>query len=243
MTKPPRRPSGTVAWDPATEEPLLVPEEETRPFNPLDTRNLAIAVAKALLEEPARPLAALPPFRGAGIYVIYYGGALPIYAPLAVENRDMQRPRRPIYIGKAIPPGARRGALVADAIDTNALHGRLRQHADSIGTADNLRIDDFACRFLIVQDLWIPLAEQLLITHFAPVWNRIMDGFGNHDPGAGRHQGLRPRWDVLHPGRPWATRLRPRNETAEDIGREVEQYLAAGTPTSFSGLPDDFVSK
>ena len=33
------------------------------------------------------------------------------------------------------------------------------------------------------------------------LWNSLVDGFGNHDPGAGRYKGLRPRWDVLHPGR------------------------------------------
>ncbi len=31
--------------------------------------------------------------------------------------------------------------------------------------------------------------------------NKIIDGFGNHDPGKGRYNQLRSRWDKLHPGR------------------------------------------
>jgi len=30
------------------------------------------------------------------------------------------------------------------------------------------------------------------------VWNVVIDGFGNHDPGAGRYNGERTRWDTLH---------------------------------------------
>lgn len=66
------------------------------------------------------------------------------------------------------------------------LHGRLREHAESVRAAENLNIDNFAARWLVVDDIWIPLGETLLIGKFQPVWNRLLDGFGNHDPGAGR---------------------------------------------------------
>ena len=46
-----------------------------------------------------------------------------------------------------------------------------------------------------------------MIARFGPVWNSIVDGFGNHDPGAGRRAGMVSRWDVLHPGRAWASSL------------------------------------
>lgn len=239
MSRRPRRPRDGVEWDEATEEPRLAPPEDAKPFNPLDTRNLAIAVAKALLERRARPMGGLSPFRGAGIYVIYYNGDLEFYRPMAAENRDPEYPRWPIYIGKAIPPGGRRGAFSVDATDTPALHNRLREHADSIRATGNLDIEHFVCRFLVVQDLWIPLAEQLLIAHFAPVWNRLIDGFGNHDPGSGRYLGLCPRWDVLHPGRAWASRLQQRSESASDIVREVAQYLAGAAVPSLGMLADD----
>jgi len=233
--------SGGVEWDSESGEPLLVDPVDTAPFNPLDTKNLGIAVAKALLEKKARPLGNLPMFRGAGIYVIYYRGALPSYLPMGKANAD--DPRWPIYIGKAIPPGGRKGNFNLEATDTTALYGRLREHAESIHLAINLDLGDFVCRFLVVQDLWIPLAEQLLIAHFSPLWNRLIDGFGNHDPGAGRYNGLRPRWDVLHPGRAWAERCRPRAETADDIAREVEQYLGNAALPSLALLGGDMSGK
>lgn len=41
----------------------------------------------------------------------------------------------------------------------------------------------------------------------APVWNQIIDGFGNHDPGKGRYQQRRSVWDIIHPGREWSKKL------------------------------------
>jgi hypothetical protein len=104
---------------------------------------------------------------------------------MSALNKDAQNPRWPIYIGEAIPPGGIKGNFTVDATNTNALYVKLRQHAESIDCANNLEVSDFVCRFLVAQDLWIPLAEQLLIAHFAPLWNKNIDGFGNHDPGAG----------------------------------------------------------
>ena len=242
MTKPPRgrQPNpDDVEWDRRSEEPLLGEAEDAAPFNPLDTKNLAIAVTKALLEKRARQLGGLSQFRGAGIYAIYYFGPFPAYRLIAEENRERGRPKWPIYVGKAIPPGGRKGVFNLAATDTTALFNRLREHAESVAATDSLRIGDFSCRFLVVQDLWIPLAEGLLISHFAPVWNRLVDGFGNHDPGAGRYNGLRPRWDVLHPGRAWASRCAARQETEGDIQREVITYLAGAAVPSLATLSGD----
>jgi hypothetical protein len=86
-------------------------------------------------------------------------------------------------------------------------------------------MDDFRRRFLVVDDTWTPLAESMLIERFKPVWNRVLDGFGNHDPGKGRHQGMAPQWDCLHPGRAWAARLRPCANTAEQLAERVERRL------------------
>ena len=232
-----------IEWDPVQDEPLLVDPNDVAPFNPLDTRNLAVAVAKALLGKAARPLGNLPTFRGAGIYAIYYAGEFPAYARISIENRERERPRWPIYIGKATPPGGRRGAFNLAATDTTALYGRLREHAESLRMANNLAIEDFVCRFLVVQDLWIPLAEALLISHFAPLWNRLVDGFGNHNPGGGRYNGLRPRWDVLHPGREWAVRCRERQESTADIEREITQYLSNVAVPSLAQLSGDLSGK
>ena len=194
------------------------------PYNPLDKRNLGKSVAEALLDAEAHPLGALPTFEGAGIYVIYYKGDHPAYERLAEANREEWLV--PIYIGKAIPSGGRRGASVFSEIRGRFLVGRLREHAESIEAAENLNINDFAARWLVVDDIWIPLGETLLISKFQPVWNRALDGFGNHDPGGGRRAGLVPMWDVLHPGRAWAAKQAERSETADDLEERVRAYLA-----------------
>ena len=56
--------------------------------------NLGNGVAEALLDRPDQGLWDLPLFRGAGIYVIYYKGDLPL-------RRTPKKLRWPIYIGKA----------------------------------------------------------------------------------------------------------------------------------------------
>ena len=102
----------------------------------------------------------------------------------------------------------------------------MSEHAESVKAARNLDIDDFFCRFLVVDDIWIPLTESMLIERFKPVWNRVLDGFGNHGPGKGRYQGMKPQWDCLHTGRTWAERLQPCAITAEQLIERVEKYLA-----------------
>ena len=198
---------------------------EFAPYNPLDKSNLGASVADALLGRRPRPLGALKPFQGAGIYAIYYRGTCKPYQRLAVLNQD-DDPQVPIYVGKAIPEGGRKGGSAARSTSTTALHKRLKEHAETIRVTSDLDLDDFICRVLVVDDIWIPLGESLLIAKFSPIWNVLIDGFGNHDPGRGRYQGLRPRWDVLHPGRAWAAKCKPRDEAAEQIAREVEARLA-----------------
>lgn len=193
------------------------------PFNPLDKRHLGENVGQAMLRQSVKPLGNQESFEGAGIYAIYYTGDFPGYEALAEQNRG-NRFLAPIYVGKAVPKGTRKGGDL-EAAPGRVLQGRLNQHAKSIEEASNLNIDDFHCRYLIVDDIWIPLGESLLIAKFYPLWNKLIDGFGNHDPGKGHHAGLRPRWDVLHPGRPWADRCQARNETEEQIIREARNYL------------------
>ncbi|WP_250498883.1 Eco29kI family restriction endonuclease [Caballeronia sp. GAWG1-5s-s] len=193
------------------------------PFNPLDKKNLGASVAEAMLEQAAQPLGELKQFMGVGIYAIYYTGDFAPYAPLAERNRE-GRFTAPIYVGKAVPKGARKGGGVGE-IKSRALFDRLREHAESVNLANNLNLCDFFCRFLVVDDIWIPLGESLLIAKFAPLWNALIDGFGNHDPGAGRYNGLRPRWDLLHPGRTWADKCRVRDENQEQVMRDVENYF------------------
>lgn len=205
---------------------------EIVPFNPLDKRNLGASVAEAMLVGTVHPLGKVDEFYGAGIYAIYYTGSFAPYKKIADLNKG-NKWNAPIYVGKAVPAGARKGGGNVPGTKTKALYSRLAEHAESIKEAKSLNIADFFCRYLVVDDIWIPLGESLLIARYSPVWNSLIDGFGNHDPGKGRYNGMRPRWDVLHPGRAWAEKCRPRAETAATIIREVEEYLRnARFPTS-----------
>lgn len=182
-------------------------------YNPLEKQHLAEQVARVLLEQPRQRLASLEPFEGAGVYVIYYSGPFPPYS-------DVVRREQPIiYVGKAVPAGGRKGRVGLDEPAGQALFARLMEHAESIRQAENLDIDHFECRYLVVDDIWIPLAESLLIQIYGPIWIQEISGFGNHDPGSGRHQQQRSAWDTLHPGRPWAARLQPNRKEAELIER------------------------
>ena len=177
------------------------------PYNPLDKRNLAKSVAEKLLNCNVEPLPPQP-FDGAGVYAIYYVGGFDLYEPIAIANRD-ENFSQPIYVGKAVPKGSRKGGGFLSEKIGRVLYERLGQHAESIASANNLKSTDFFCRYLTVDDIWIPLGESLLIEMFTPLWNIVVEGFRYHDPGSGRVSGKKPNWDVLHPGRSWADKLQP----------------------------------
>lgn len=194
------------------------------PYNPLDKKHLGESVADALLRSSPESLQNLTKFKGAGIYALYYTGAYPLYAPIARRNTDGLF-ELPIYVGKAVPEGARKGGFGLGVDPGTVLFKRLNEHSKSIMQVENLDIADFHCRFLVVDDIWIPLGESLLIAKFSPLWNQWLDGYGNHDPGRGRYDQKRSRWDVLHPGRAFALKCAERGESAEQIYIETEARL------------------
>jgi hypothetical protein len=110
---------------------------------------------------------------------------------------------------------------------SNVLFNRLKQHSYSINQVDNLQIEAFWCRLAILTgleaDLIVPL-EAALIRKYQPLWNTTVDGFGNHDPGRGRYQQAISDWDLLHPGRPWATHLTSGLRQREQVIQKVAQY-------------------
>lgn len=108
-------------------------------------------MADALLTRPIMPLGDLAPFNGADIYALYYLGDFAPYAPLAARNRD-SRFAAPIYAGKAIPAGTRKGGRGTSAGGT-PLFRRLGQHAESLTRVENLALADFACRYLVVEHI------------------------------------------------------------------------------------------
>jgi hypothetical protein len=196
-----------------------------KPYNPLEKVNLGKSVAESLMQQLPIPLAKIDRFSGAGIYAIYYLGTLPIYAKMREWNISADVVQLPIYVGKAVPTGGRKGLIQSDAADQGTvLFRRLEEHRKSIENVENLDVNDFVCRYLVVDDIWIPLGESLLIQRHRPLWNSIVDGFGNHDPGSGRHMGARPSWDTLHSGRPWAAKCAQSKLSVEEIEASINEY-------------------
>jgi Eco29kI restriction endonuclease len=191
-------------------------------FNPLDKANLGKSIVDALLSRPAQPLAALERFDGAGVYAVYYHGSFAPYLPAAALPHCP-----PLYVGKAVPKGGRKGLASDAAAHGTSLSDRLLEHADSIQQSPTLKLADFTCRSLVVDDIWIPLGETLLIQRYEPLWNVVVEGFGNHDPGTGRYKGQRPLWDELHPGRAWAAKCAPAKLKRDAILKLVAAHWAA----------------
>ena len=168
----------------------------------------------------------LPPsqrFMGEGVYGLYYLGDFEPYQPITTANADSLI--QPIYVGKAVPPGWRttRGKVVS----STALFGRLREHAKSIQLV-GLDPAHFHCRFMILADKegdLIGPVEAALIRHYRPIWNAAIDGFGNHDPGAGRYNQARSHWDILHPGRPWVVKLTGVSLAREDVLDRIQKFF------------------
>lgn len=197
--------------------------DEPDPYNPLAKGNLAASiVAKLLRQEPQ----IIPPekFLGAGVYLIYYTGDFPAYQAIAKINRDGPF-AQPIYVGKAVPAGSRKGGQGLETPHGTALYKRLSEHGESIAAARNLKLSDFRCRWLVVDEVFIPLGESMLISNFKPLWNLVVDGFGNHAPGGGRARGKKPLWDIIHPGRGWATQLEAA-ATEADVFAKIQENLA-----------------
>lgn len=167
-----------------------------------------------------------PPSRsiGCGVYALYYLGDYELYTKIAQSNQAACV--LPIYVGKAVPPGWRAARTITT--EGESLYSRLREHARNIRQARNLEADDLRCRFVILQktetDLIVPL-EAALIRKHRPLWNSVVDGFGNHDPGKGRYNQARSEWDVLHPGRPWADRLMGEPPSLEGVIEKVKVSL------------------
>lgn len=206
------------------------------PYNPLEKLNLARSIEQELLTREVIPLAAFQrggrrkrtgaaAMLGAGVYAIYYTGNFAPYEPIAEKNREGSF-LQPIYIGKAIPEGGRKGGLHMDAAKGSRLADRLGDHAKSIDEVENLSLEDFHVRMLVVDDIWIPLGENMLIETFQPVWNRAVDGFGNKVPGKRRTTQFRSPWDVLHPIRKGFEKLADSGLTPEDVIERIEDYLA-----------------
>lgn len=88
----------------------------------------------------------------------------------------------------------------------------------------------------------IGTVEAALIKWNRPLWNSLLAGFGNHDPGKGRYKQVKSDWDVIHPGRHFAEKCKgamtPKSEIIAGIemhlkflGANVDSTLAARMPS------------
>lgn len=201
------------------------------PYNPLDKPNLADSIQRRILAQPTYSLSdtdARYQTGGAGVYALYYLGDFPDYDEISRRNADSQW-SLPIYVGKAIPPGGRTGGLKQAERATGALRDRLRRHADSIDQAVNLSLSHFYFRSLVIDDVWIPLGENMLIESFRPLWNTSLSGFGSNPTGGPRAGQASSRWDTLHPGRSGAGQSAGR--LLDEVRAIVGQYISELPPS------------
>jgi hypothetical protein len=207
--------------------------ERIKPFNPLERENLAQSIKGALIKQAERPLSVIDDFKGAGIYILYYSGDFLPYGRISAENAKSRV--TPVYIGKAIPKGGRMGVSKDTSVDSDALALRLRKHAAKIRGSENLDINHFYFKHLVIEDVFIPLGENILIRDLKPIWNSSITGFGNNAPGSGRGKQKPSFWDVLHPkkgsskGKDVKTGM-----SLEDVERRVEEYFAGKGPPAVS---------
>ena len=184
-------------------------------WDPLTYENLMAGTVAHFEEQEQRPLDDIAGVDGPGIYALYYKGAMAEYQPIADGTR-------PIYAGKAVPKGARKGSGEVD-VNHPALRTRLSDHARSVEQVNNLTVNDFSYRVLAIVPVWIVFAEQALIKRYQPVWNSCLDGFGKHNQGGRRSQTERSWWDTLHPGRSW-TGGETQKKTVAEASKRVMNF-------------------
>ena len=172
---------------------------DTRAYNPLSIDELGRNAARAIRRWPAVELPPDELTEGAGVYALYYSGPFTAYADMGADE--------PIYVGQAVHTKTK----------PRPLRQRIGEHAQSIESAENLDLQDFRCRWVVLDPVWIGMTERILIDQYRPIWNDALKGFGIHAPGSGRGGQMRSLWDTLHPGRRMAATLPPRKESASEI--------------------------
>lgn len=202
-------------------DPILRPDAM---FDPADPTTAGRVVALTMVAQARHPLSAIPAFYGAGVYALYYKGDYEHYRPLSGTDH-------PIYVGKADPVNPSAKDAVAQGVK---LSDRLRDHAKSIRKATTtLNIEDFDCRFLIVQSGFQKSAEDYLINKFKPIWNsetKICFGLGKHGDSSDTRGNKRSPWDTLHPGRAWADASSENQKLPSLIAEQIRTHLERHRP-------------
>ena len=191
-------------------------------FDPAHPAQIGRFVALALLAQPRVSLGVVDHrFYGSGIYALYYKGNSPFYKPLSKKEH-------PIYVGKADPKDTNAATPKAQGM---GLYGRLADHSKSVTKASaTLKVEEFECRYLVVQSGWQTAAEDYLIDLFKPIWNsetKKVFGIGKHGDKAETRGNKRSPWDTLHPGRTWAGHEKLVDQKSkETIGDELKEHFA-----------------
>lgn len=194
-------------------------------FNPLSPDAIdRTIIAEFYRDQNLYPLSQLSQFEGEGVYFIFADKL-----PYAHDNT------KPIYIGKAVNRGGRKGLVAAKG---TALFQRLKNHAASVAAANNLDIADFKFKYIRMEQVWIAYSESCFIRHFLPIWNTGYDGFGNKTPGKTRETQKLSAWDKAHPGRRESTIPLDKPETVDcEAGRGmVGLWVAAMAPEPPGGV-------
>lgn len=200
--------------------PYHYDHSDIQEYNPSDLANLVRYCVQELMKRPPYPLPLPGAFPGAGIYALFYRGDFPLYQHLMIRSDDC---KQPIYVGRA---------RLTKSSGPRPLFRRLGEHSKSIVAVreSGLKIEDFRCRFLVLQPVWVSTVEDLLIQHYSTLWNDVLEGFGVHDPGKERHTGGIPLWDILHPGRTHLTKMLARGAVGmaeNEVRTLVEAYCAS----------------
>lgn len=190
-------------------------------FDPTDPNLVGRMIALALTAQAPCSFSKIEAdrFYGAGVYALYYKGDFPRYRPL--KNLP-----HPIYVGKADPDNPSSNDVVKQG---ERLCVRLRDHARSIRQAENLKLEDFEVRYLVVAGSWQRAAENFLIRLMNPIWNleaNILFGFGKHGDSAETRANGRSPWDTLHPGRGFAKDIKTDQISLNVIENSIDQHFA-----------------
>lgn len=185
---------------------------DSNEFDPLAVENVGVTLAVELLEQPLTAMPPATPFNGAGVYALYYCGTHEAY--FALSGLDGGRFKYPVYIGKAAGESAKQG-FSPNGSGERKLYGRIVEHSRSIEAVENLDLADFRCRYLVLNDAYIALAESVMIRLFRPPWNGM--SFGSKVVGKFREGGTPGLWDALHPGR----RGRPAGSERADVAAQL----------------------
>ncbi len=193
-----------------------------------ESNRLKKIVEDAVAHFEISPVESFPPsepFTGGGVYGLYYLGDFELYEALRLET--VSRESIPIYVGKSNPSGWRT-ARAAKTSDRKLYH-RIREHYRSVLAAENLDPADFRVKYMVLdgdESGLIGPVEAALIRKYQPLWNTVIDGFGNHTPGMGRFDQAKSGWDVLHPGRAWAEKCKGKAPAFDDLAARIKAYAA-----------------